>query len=240
MIIFDEYKYAKGLLAHGFMKFMSNTDLTILAKYLRYIGKTDEQIKQDLNEFCLKHNPEFNPVISRNNLDAALKKSKKRFLVIPQPIPITQQEIDSIKRLKDYKSEKVAFVLLVIAKHFRINLGWKIYVANIKKSEIFSRAKITSPKPQKDAILTKLDRDFGLIDTMILGSTQDASIRVAFVDEKSEPIFVVDDLDRMVEFYHPHCNVCGKDTHQEKKRSDGMCNCCRFERNKKIKKQWAR
>jgi hypothetical protein len=210
MLIFDEYKYAVKLLNHGFEKFMSNIDLTILAKYFRYIGKNEDQILVDLNNFCTKFNPDFNNVISDSNIKNAIKRSKKRLLIIPDPIPITQKEIDTIKVLKDFRSEKVLFVLLVVSKHFKINLGWHDYIANIKRTEICTRAKIHAPKIEKDAIFTKIDRDYGLVDAQVFSRTRGVDLFIKFVDEEGEPIFFVDDLDNIIDFYPHYCSICGK------------------------------
>jgi hypothetical protein len=237
MLIFDEYKYALRLLNHGFVKFMSNIDLTILAKYLRHIGKTEDQILEDLYYFCEVHNPEFNEIIFGENIKNAIKKSIKRPLLIPKPIPVTQKEIDTIKSINNYNAEKVLFILLIVAKHYRINLGWHDYIANIKRTEIFTRAKVHALKRDKDILLTILDRDFGLTDAVVLRNIKNMSLRLTFVDEESVPIFYVNDFDNIIDFLPQYCSNCGKQIQRKyNNKKDKFCNECW----KKHRKEWDR
>jgi hypothetical protein len=238
MLIFDEYKYALRLLNHGFVKFMSNIDLTILAKYFKYIGKTEDQISEDLYHFCRTHNPEFNEIIFRGNIESAIKNSRKRPLLIPQSIPVTQKEIDTIKSINNYNAEKVLFILLIVAKHYRINLGWHDYIANIKRTEIFTRAKVCALKKDKDILLTILDRDFGLTDAVVLRKIKNMSLRLTFVDEESNPIFYVNDFDNIIDFYPQYCSNCGKEIQRKKNnKKNKFCNECWKEINREQTKE---
>jgi predicted nucleic acid-binding Zn ribbon protein len=225
MIIFNELEYAEKLLKHGFVKFMSGIDLVVLAKYLRYLGKDDDQVKDDLNRFCSEFNPAYNEVFFEKKIQYALRTSKKYKLIIPSSIPITQKEIDIIKSLHDYKAEKVLFVLLVASKHFKLNVGYKKYYAHIMRTEMFTLAKVHATKEEKNAIIYKLDGQMGLIDNQIFLNRKDMTFVVTFVDEESDPIFYIDNFSNIVSFYPHYCSVCGKQI-EKKSNVHEFCNEC--------------
>jgi predicted nucleic acid-binding Zn ribbon protein len=236
MIIFNELEYAEKLLKHGFVKFMSGIDLVVLAKYLRYLGKDDDQVKDDLNRFCAEFNPAYNEVFFYQKIQYVLKASKKYNLIIPSPIPITQKEIDIIKILRDYKAEKVLFILLVVAKHFKLNVGYKKYYAHIMRTEMFTLAKVHTTKEEKNAIIYKLDGQMGLIDNQIFLNRKDMTFLVNFIDEESEPVFYVDDFKNIVSFYPHYCSVCGKQI-EKKSNVHEFCKECWKERERELWKE---
>ena len=237
MIIFNEYKFAQEMLNRGFKKNMSSAELIVLAKYFRYIGKNEDQITDDLNIFCAKHFDGFNPIISCNKIKHVVQNSKKYPLVIPKPVPITQNEIDIIKGLNDYKSEKVIFILLVIAKHLKLNVGITDYYANVKRTEMFTMAKVHTTKDEKNNIINNLDQQTGLIDTQLFGGRSSCSFLITFVDEDGDAIFYVDEFDNIIGFYPHYCSECGKEINKKWSNHE-FCNECRTYKNKEIKRNW--
>jgi len=235
MIIFNEYKFAQEMLNRGFKKNMSSAELIVLAKYFRYIGKNEDQITDDLNIFCAKHFDGFNPIISCNKIKHVVQNSKKYPLVIPKPVPITQNEIDIIKGLNDYKSEKVIFILLVIAKHLKLNVGIKDYYANVKRTEMFTMAKVHTTKEEKNNIINNLDQQTGLIDTQLFGGRSSCSFLITFVDEGGDAIFYVDEFDNIIGFYPIYCEKCGI-VLEKTGRNHKMCKLCW----KEHRKEWDR
>jgi hypothetical protein len=120
-MIFDEKSYAEEILLKGFSTYMNFKDLSILAKYFKYLGKNRTQIKKDLIDFCYKYNPEFNEIIHNKYIEGALNATKKYKLVLPMTVNITKGEIEIIKTLHNYKYEKIIFVMLVMAKFYKDN-----------------------------------------------------------------------------------------------------------------------
>ena len=121
MIIFCEKKHAEWMLENGFHNFMSSQDLSILARYLKYIGKNKTQIKSDLIDFCKRYNPEFNEVIYDKKIRWVIGTCDKYKLRITMSIKVTEKELETIKSVKNYKYEKILFVMLVIAMYFKHN-----------------------------------------------------------------------------------------------------------------------
>jgi len=236
MIIFNEYKFAQEMLRKGFSRLMSTQELIILARYLRYIGKNEDQIISDIFDFCAKHFDGFNPINNLSKIKRAIQTSNKYPLVIANPIPITQKEIDTIKNLKDYKSEKVLFLLLVSAKHQKLNVGSKNYCAYIKRTEMFTLAKVHTTKDEKNNIINNLDQQTGLIDTQLFGKGVKASFLVTFIDEDGEALFYVDDFDNIIGFYPIYCEVCGIEI-EKTGRNHKMCKKCWKEKYKQINKE---
>jgi len=225
MIIFNELKYVEKLLKHGFVNFMSSIDLVMLVRYFRYIGKNDIQIAEDIDNFCFKYNPAYNKVSYADKIKFALKIAQRRNLVIPNPIPITQKEIDTIKSIKDYKAEKVLFFLLVLAKHSKLNVGIKKYYANLKWTEIFTTAKVHVDLDDQYRILNLLGQQTKLILMKLSGTNKLSSFLITFVDEQNEPIFYVDDFNNIIDFYPYYCSVCGKQI-ERKSSTHEYCSEC--------------
>jgi hypothetical protein len=210
MIIFNELKYAEKLLKHGFVNFMSSIDLVMLVRYLRYIGKNEVQIAEDVDNFCRKYNSAYNEVSYADKIKFVLKIAQRRNLIIPSPVPITQKEIDTIKSVKDYKAEKVLFFLLVLAKHSKLNVGIKRYYANAKWTEIFTTAKVHVDLDEQYRILNLLGQKTKLISMKLSGTNKLSSFLITFIDEQSEPIFYIGDFENITSFYPHYCSVCGK------------------------------
>ena len=234
MIIFDELEYAQHLLVHGFDNFMSSKELIILARYLKYIGKNEFQIVEDIHNFCYKHNVVYDREFYKKKTDFVFEIYKKRDLIIPNGIPITQEEIDTIKSLKNYKCEKVLFFLLVYAKHLKLNVGTKDYYANIKWTEIFTSAKVHVKLQEQYEIIGKL-YDEKMIDVVLSGTNKINSFRINFINEEFAPIFYIDDFKNVTRFYPHYCSICGKQI-IKKGNNHNMCNECW----KEHRKEWDR
>lgn len=239
MIIFNELEYAQYLLKHGFDKYMDSNELVVLARYFRHIGKNDEQIKEDLHQFCEKHVDEYDRDSYIKKIHFVLKIARKRELAIPQPVPITQKEIDCIRVLNDYRSEKVAFFLLVLAKHNYLNAGFNDYTAYLLETEVFSYAKVQIKKDEKREILKKLVHDNGLFLLKLSGTSKRLPLMPLIVDEESEPLFYIDDFGNIVKQYPVYCKKCGEQI-EKKSPTHNYCDDCWKLVNKEIQKEQMR
>jgi hypothetical protein len=234
-IIFDEIKYAEGLLETGFSRSINYKDLAILAKYYRNLGDNDESIRANLLSFCLKYFPEYNDVIYGDKLDSAIKNSKKIKIKEFKDIIITDDELASIKETNDYKCEKILFVMLVIAKSNRLeNNTSKDYYINYRFSSILSLAKV---------YVNKIDRDFikhylykkGKIEAFSSdrnGKTID-NFKLLYGNVSSASAILVDDYSNIVDFYPNYCDECRKPMIRKYHQRRNLCdNCYRVYRNK--------
>lgn len=235
-IIFDEHKYALKLLDNGFSKFMKYNDLFILAKYYRFMGFKTTQVRRYLQDFCEKFYPDYNDVIFGNKLDFATKKSEKFELRIPSEVFITLSEMEKIRSVKNYRLEKILFVMLMISRNnkiFRGNIS-EFYFVNENMSTIFALAKVYSTKKERNEIKHELYK-LGFIEAIPANAKFDSNgkdnFRLFYADDKSEVDFTITDLDNMVLFYKPVCEVCGKEIEKKNNRHK-MCSDCWKEKHR--------
>lgn len=234
-MIFYEKERAEFILKNGFSSFMSSGDLILLAKYFKSIGKNNPQTRKSLLDFCYKYNPEFNEVLSKKSIDYAMKISQNYKLRERFDVPIFQNELDIIRKLKNFKKEKILFVMLVIAKYFKLNPSIKKekidekYINNFyigyKMTEILKIAKINISKKERNNIVHELYLG-GYISPTLRGSYQ-----ILFAESEGEQSILVDNLDDIVSFYPMYCSSCGKPLSVVAKRHS-LCEECYAESRK--------
>ena len=227
-IILDELKYAKRLLEHGSSNYMSMRDLCILARYFKYIGKNTGQIRKSLEDYCFAHDSSFNLVIFDWKIIGAIKSSKQNYLRIPSEIYITAKEIEIIKSIKNYKLEKILFVMLVLSKNMWYNstrvkeikkTNYNFYT-NAKFTEILKLAKVNVSKKERNEILHYLN------STELISATHIGTYKINFVDRAEDDIFIiVTDIENLLNYYQPYCCKCGKQLTNKSRKHD-MCKEC--------------
>ena len=250
--IFDELLYAEKLLANGFVKFMSRKDLIILAKFYFFKGLDEEQIRKKLNMFCYKYNPEYNEIIFGNSIDTAIKKSKQSALSIPSDIFITKHEIDCIKRVSNYRVEKILFVILVCSKFYKQSSDiwhknkdseyWSTrFSVNAVLSPYLSLAKVYANRQEQESIVYDLiDKGYLLSD--VNNPSKDGWLEVLYADNACQPedVFaVISSRDNMIDFYPPYlvCLGCGKEIEKDHN-SRKYCGDCWKEKKKEIDREY--
>lgn len=242
-MIFDEKKAAEKILENGFSSFMSRKDLCILAKYFKYIGKNKTQIRKSLIEFCEKHNPEFNEVLSRERIDNAINSSDKFGLRLPVAINITESELNIIKNIGDYNRQKILFVMLMIAKYAKYS-GTRYkpkkesiydnnFYINEKPTSILKMAKVNMNKNDRKKVFANFNK-LGVIKPTYSGGFQ-----IMIVDELSPISLTIIDMDNMIDFYPFYCEKCGKLADKVGRKHD-LCENCYKEKRKLLIKESVR
>lgn len=229
-MIFYEKDHAEKLLKTGFTSFMDYRDLSILAKYFKYIGKNKTQIRKSLLEFCEKFTPNFNEILSRNKIEDAIKTSDEYGLRLSIDVPVTSAEIDIIKNCGDYKRQKILFVMLVIAKYFKYNntrfaprdskYDNDFYI-NDTFINILKIAKVNVSKFERRDILYDLEQSQLITSKK---TKRDISFKVNFICEDSDNSIVINDMNNIIGFYPFYCEKCGKETKKSKMRN--ICDQC--------------
>jgi hypothetical protein len=246
-MIFNEYEFALELLKHGFTRFMSLNNLTILAKYYKYLGKNKKQIEKELLDFCEKWNPGFNSIVNRWSIDISIKNSREYSLRFPIEISITEKELEIIKNVNNYKFEKILFVLLVCAKNEKYNkvkINKKSenndFFVNISFLDILKLAKIHISKEERNKILFELN-NLELIKTTCYGS-----FKINYINENSDIVLSVLSDDNMIEEYKKikgditiRCVVCGNDCKANSNRQK-MCKKCARKVEKEKTREYVR
>lgn len=240
-MIFYEEKRAKILLEQGTQSFITYEDLSILAKYFKYIGKNKTQIEKSLVEFCENNNPNFNEILFRDKIENAIRTCDKFGIRLHIDVPITKNELNIIKNCGDYKRQKILFVMLVVSKYFKYNdtrLTPKKnsdhdndFYVNIKWIDILKMAKVNVSKIERRDIIYDLEQsELVTIIKRRNNKKNGTSFQVNFIDENSEPTIIIDNMDDIISFYFFNCEKCGKIISRAKRHS--LCEECYKEKRK--------
>lgn len=229
-MIFCEKSYAENLLINGFSRFMSYNDLAILARYYKYLGKNKSQIYSDLINFCSKYNSDFNEVLSFKKIKNAVKTIDKYSLRIGKSVDITKAEMNSILELKDYKFQKVLFVMLAIAKYFKehkTNIKEKKetkysnnYYVNEKFTNLLKMAKVNISKTKRIEMMHALE-EMGYFSTTLVGS-----FKINFINYLSPIEIHVENMDNLISFFPFYCKSCKNKYSPIPRDRMGLCGSC--------------
>ncbi len=246
-MIFNEYEFALNLIKTGFTRFMSLNNLSVLAKYYKYLGKNKKQIEKELIEFCERWNPGFNIILNRWVLDVAIKNSKQYSLRFPMKVIITEEELKVIQAVNNYKYEKILFVLLVCAKNERYNkikINKKVekenFYVNISFLDILKIAKVNISKEERNKILFELN-NLKLIKTTCYGT-----FKINYINENSEKKLIVLSNEDMINEYKnirgemtKNCAICGVSFQPNSNRQE-LCKNCARERERQKTREYVR
>jgi hypothetical protein len=130
--------------------------------------------------------------------------------------------------------------MLVVAKYFKYNDTRLIpkknnnhdddFYVNIKWLDILKMAKVNVSKLERRDIIYDLEQSE--LVTIIKRRRGGVSFQVNFIDENSEPIIIIDDMDNVISFYPFYCKICGK-IMSYKYAVREKCNECYLEYRKK-------
>ena len=246
MKILNETKYAKNILEKGFDQNKFSYDLKILAKYLYKEEKDELKLKEKLISVCKEKNKNFNEVKYWKLIKYACEIAKKYELFDVEPVGINEFELDTIENLHNLKIQKIAFVLLVLAKlnkqYYILNSKNKEsfdngeYYVNSKISEIFNLAKIYLKKKEKDMIFNYL------IEKEYIQMTKKCNYKINFVYPTSKKnVIMIDDFDNFILEYERllgdnigNCEKCNKPIRITSNKTK-YCNKCAVEAHKETK-----
>jgi|GEM_PF-6999448 len=228
--IYDELSYAKNMEHVGFRNGCINIrELCVYAKWLKYIGKNDMQIKYDLIEFSKRYDKNFNEIIHARILKTALSNTKKNTLRVPIETNITQNELYVINAMPTLEHRKILFTMLVIAKYMKNN-NTTIYSkkqkekieekkakkieefkkdGRIYKEEYFCNQSIKDIMEQACVRVSTKERTEIMHELTMLGAletTQFGTSRIPFIDHKGISAIKVCDYKTIGLQYERHEN----------------------------------
>lgn len=238
-IIFDELKYAEVILKKGLTRFMSGKDIRILIKYFRYIGVEENLLYKKTVDFLKKVEPDFVESIYQEFIYKLIKTSEGSNMRISQPVPFRKNEFNKIRKLNNYRLEKLLFTMLILGKYFSITnpnknedeKKYNNYSLKIKESSLFRMAKISKRKTE-NLIYELIKKDF------IFRNNAGGNFILFFEkNDDSEILFQVEDMNKIYEYYKPHCESCGIEIEKRNNRHS-LCNDCWNKINKnQVKKR---
>lgn len=150
-------------------------------------------------------------IIYRNISSA--KKYKFRSVA---PVKITRNEIDKIVGLNDIRKEKIAFVLLAVAKYYNNVSSDNNNRMYMSMSDLFKLARVSIPCKERAGYLHFAYEEGILVEHTFVGTNLKV---VGFVDDNSETIIELgeDDYKELAYSYlnyksggYKHCKGCGK------------------------------
>jgi len=240
--VFNEKIYAENLLKNGFSDYLTWKDLLILSKYFRYKGQKKSEVKKSIVEFYKKFSV-YNEQIVGSKVDNAIKKSEKYVLRISPNINITKSEVEKIRKLKNYKLEKICFVMLVISRSNKtaFNSQSSRYYLNMNFSEILAEAKVHASKTDRNKIKHELFK-LNMIcapepNKMSEYNNHGEMFELLFIGEDSTDEIIVTDMNNIILFYPQKCIQCGKEMPDRKKgKRTNLCDeCYKAERLRRIR-----
>ena len=218
-LIMNEFKYVQDLLNKATY---NNEDLgdkpsatlNLLARYYREIGKTDDEIKNLLDNFlksCLKDS--YKPSKWIDSIFYQVKKSGKYSLKKVDEVTVTKSEIDTIQNVKGKARQKVLFTLLILAKFYNAvsdtNNNW----CNMEYKKIFKLANVQLSTDNQALLMNDL-YSLGLIKYS--KNISKLNVSVNFIDNDSDIILSITQLRDLGKEYlmfcgegYIRCEKCG-------------------------------
>jgi ribosomal protein L20A (L18A) len=144
---------------------------------------------------------------------ASAKKYKFRDV---SPIKITRTEMDKIVRLNDIRKEKIAFVLLAIAKYYNNVSSDNNNRMYISMTDLFKLSRVAIPCKERANYLHFAYQEGILIEHMMVGTNLKI---VGFVDDVGDTVIELgeDDYKELAYAYlnyknggYKHCKACGR------------------------------
>ena len=147
-------------------------------------------------------------------------------------INITKKEMDKIMSLGDIKKEKIAFVVLALAKYQNAESQRDNDTFYAKTSEIFKFARVSIPAKERDLYFGFAYREGILKQNFSIGYN---ALTAAFVDhEEEEVVLTLDEYDYLELAYaflnyknggYRRCKMCGR-WFRVKNKSQQYCSIC--------------
>ena len=229
MIIFSEDEHYNNLMQNGFEKYPNKRDLIILCKRWLDTGYTIAELKGKIIEYCKMFYSEFSPVKSENLINSVITTLESGELpnyFNSAEIILYSSEIERIKRIPDKDSQKIAFIILCLAKWNNSTCIYLNTKSLIKISDIFNLSQLKCTKKIQYNILKSLS-DNQFIDIKMKPLLM-CEIPILKNESSGDSIKVVMN-DNIIQVWYdliyPHCCMCGKGF-EKKSNSQKYCKKC--------------
>ena len=215
---FDDKTDIENKIRNGYVN-QENPEDTIrdLARYNYHICGMDKEYNYDailayMTRNCTDFYEEKYFKIIYRNISSA-KKYKFRNV---DSVKITQVELDKIAGLNDIRKEKIAFVLLAIAKYYNSVSSDNNNRMYISMSDLFKLARVSIPCKERASYLHFAYQEGILVEHMFVGTNLKV---VGFVDDDSETVMELneDDYKELAYTYlnyknggYKRCKCCGR------------------------------
>lgn len=224
---FDEQKNAEKILKEGFPnKTIDYSQIYLIAKYYRQVYKYGKiRLEKELIRFCKEHDPNFNPVIETESIKKWIKSAMNYNLRKIESVSISPNEIEFLKAIENERDRRLLFVTLILSKALKMRNTKKIkgelktsnnyYIRYNNFLDIIKLAKI-----KNFGEIDFADMLYKYKDYFTFYSAEQELIRLEFVDKNPEFEIIIDNLDRLMDYYElffgkkkaiAFCINCGKE-----------------------------
>lgn len=202
-----------------------------LARYNHHIlGMKKEDNYDEILAYMTRNCPDFYEENYFKTIYRNISSAKKYKFRSVSPVVITRSEIDRIIGLNDIRKEKIAFVLLAVAKYYNNVSSDNNNRMYISISDIFKLARVAIPCKERAGYLHFAYEEGLLVEHSFVGT----NLKVAgFVDNKSESVIELREADYKELAYtylnykvggYKRCKCCGK-LFKMQKREPGRLYC---------------
>ena len=215
---FDDKTDIESKINSGYVN-QENPEETIrdLARYNHHVLKMKKEDNYDsilsyMTKNCIDFYEERYFKIIYRNISSA-KKYKFRSV---EPVKITRAEMETISSMDDIRKEKIAFVLLAVAKYYNNVSSDNNNRMYISMSDLFKLARVAIPCKERAGYLHFAYQDGLLVEHTLVGTNLKV---VGFVDNDSETVLELceDDYKELAYAYlnyknggYKHCKGCGR------------------------------
>ena len=215
---FDDKKDIESKIYSRYVN-QENPEETIrdLARYNHHVLKMKKEDNYDailtymIKNCCEFYEENYFKIIYRNISSA--KKYKFRSV---SPIKITRAEIDKIIGLNDIRKEKIAFVLLAVAKYYNNVSDDNNNRMYMSMSDLFKMSRVAIPCKERAGYLQFAYQYGILVEHTLVGTNLKV---VGFIDNNSETVLELNEADYKELAYaylnyknggYKYCKGCGK------------------------------
>lgn len=215
---FDDRKDIESKISSNYVN-QDNPEETIrdLSRYNYHILEMSKEDNYDailgyMTKNCIDfYEEKYFKIIYRNI--ASAKKYKFRSV---DPVIITKSELDKITNLNDIRKEKIAFVLLAVAKYYNNVSPDNNNRMYISIGDLFKLARVAIPCNERAGYLYFAYQEGILAEHTFVGTNLKI---VNFIDNNSDPVIELgeDDYKELAYAYlnyknggYKHCKGCGK------------------------------
>lgn len=215
---FDDKKDVENKIHSGYVN-QEEPEETIrdLARYNHHVLKMKKEDNYDaIRNYMTKHCNDFYEEKYFQTIYRNISSAKKYKFRSVAPVKITRTEIDKIVGLNDIRKEKIAFVLLAVAKYYNNVSSDNNNRMYISMSDLFKLARVAIPCKERAGYLHFAYKEGILFEHTFVGTNLKI---VDFVDDDSEVVIELGESDYKELAYvylnyknggYKHCKGCGK------------------------------
>jgi hypothetical protein len=232
---FDDRADIENKINNGYVN-KDNLEDTIrdLARYNYHVLNMKKEDNYDaIRNYMTQNCSDFYEEMYFKTIYRNISSAKKYKFRDVSTVKITKNELDKIAELNDIRKEKIAFVLLAVAKYYNnvsTDNNNRMYIST---SDLFKLARVSIPCKERASYLNFAYKEGILVEHTFVGTTLKV---VGFIDNSSDVIMELseDDYKELAYTYlnyknggYKHCKCCGR-LFKMSKNSPGRlyCNEC--------------